>query len=209
MKELISNVNIYGLENSFRVSKYPMSINVDKCTTEYTQRTKKLGQAIRGSGHDNFLKGIIVQFDLSFTIKAWTEAERYHWFDIVSSQSTMHKISMMNYDLCMCKYVTDNTKKEMEHLRNIYNETKDPEDYLRLLYNCPTGLILTAGITTNYQQLKTIYSQRKTHRLPEWREFCKFIETLPYGELITGDDGMYSSPLLDPKYQDKNNESEK
>lgn len=194
MRELISNVNVYGLENSFRVSKYPMSVDAGKCTSDYTPTTKKLGQAARGSGHDNFLKGIVVQFDLSFTIKAWTEAERYHWFDIVSSQSTMHKISAMNYDLCMCNYVTDNTKKEMEHLRDIYNETKDPEDYLALLYNCPTGLILTAGITTNYQQLKTIYNQRKAHRLPEWRDFCKFIETLPYSELITGDDGMYLSP---------------
>lgn len=209
MRELISNVNVYGLENSFRVSKYPMSVDAGKCTSDYTPTTKKLGQAARGSGHDNFLKGIVVQFDLSFTIKAWTEAERYHWFDIVSSQSTMHKISAMNYDLCMCNYVTDNTKKEMEHLRDIYNETKDPEDYLALLYNCPTGLILTAGITTNYQQLKTIYNQRKAHRLPEWRDFCKFIETLPYSELITGDDGMYLSPILDPKYQNKNNESEK
>lgn len=209
MRELISNVNVYGLENSFRVSKYPMSVDAGKCTSDYTPTTKKLGQAARGSGHDNFLKGIVVQFDLSFTIKAWTEAERYHWFDIVSSQSTMHKISAMNYDLCMCNYVTDNTKKEMEHLRDIYNETKDPEDYLALLYNCPTGLILTAGITTNYQQLKTIYNQRKAHRLPEWRDFCKFIETLPYSELITGDNGMYLSPMLDPKYQNKSNESEK
>lgn len=186
MKELISNVNVYGLENSFRVSKYPMATDADDCTTAYTTTTKKLGQAPRGSGHDNFLKGIVVQFDLSFTIKAWTEAERYHWFDIVSSQSTMHKISKMNYDSCMCSYVTDNTKKEMERLRDIYNETKDPEEYLTLLYNCPTGLILTAGITTNYQQLKTIYNQRKTHRLPEWRSFCSWIETLPYSELITG-----------------------
>lgn len=186
MKELISNVNIYGLENSFRVSKYPMATDVNKCTIEYTKTTEKLGQAKRGSGHDNFLKGIVVQFDLSFTIKAWTEAERYHWFDIVSSQSTMHKISAMDYDSCMCDYVTDNTKKEMERLRDIYNETKDPEDYLALLYNCPTGLILTAGITTNYQQLKTIYGQRKTHRLPEWRSFCSWIETLPYSEFITG-----------------------
>lgn len=186
MRKLISNVNVYGLENSFRVSKFPMIVDVDKATDDYTKTTKNLGQAPKGSGHDNFLKGIIVQFDLSFTIKAWTEGERYHWFDIISSQSTMHKISSMDYSSCMCSYVTDNTKKEMERLRNIYNETKDSEDYLTLLYNCPVGLILTAGMTTNYQQLKTIYGQRRTHPLPEWREFCSWIETLPYSELITG-----------------------
>lgn len=92
----------------------------------------------------------------------------------------------MNYDECFCGYVTDNTKNEMNRLKEIYNKTKNTEDYLTLLYNCPTGAVLTAGITTNYQQLKTIYAQRKNHRLPEWRDFCKWIETLPYSELITG-----------------------
>lgn len=183
---LVNNVQVYGLENSFRVSKFPMQSDINKCTYDYTERIKQLGAAPKGSGHDNFLKGIVVQFDLSFTVKAWTEGERYHWFDIVSSQSTMHKIAFMNYDTCFCEYVTDNTKAEIERLRDIYFETEDPEDYLRLLYNCPTGIILTAGMTTNYQQLKTIYGQRKIHGLPEWREFCKWIETLPYSEIITG-----------------------
>lgn len=183
---LVNNVNVYGLENSFRVSKFPMQVDVSNCTGEYTERIGTLAGCEKGTGHDNFLKGIIVQFDLSFTIKAWTEGERYHWFDIVSSQSTMHRISKMDYSKCFCAYVTDNTKSEMERLKNIYNDNPTSENYLYLLYNCPVGLILTAGMTTNYQQLKTIYSQRKAHRLPEWREFCKWIETLPYSELITG-----------------------
>ncbi len=185
---IINNVKVYGIENSFRVSKFPMSVDVEKCNADYTNTTKRLGRAERGSGHDNFLKGIIVQFDLSFTIKAWTEAERYHWFDIVSSQSTMHRLSSMNFDECFCEYVTDNTKNEMNRLKYIFNKTKNLEDYLTLLYNCPTGTILTAGITTNYQQLKTIYAQRKMHRLPEWRLFCEWIKTLPYSELITGEE---------------------
>lgn len=183
--QLVKNVHIYGLENSFRVSKFPMSTNVENCSEECTKTILKLGTDPKGSGHDNFLKGIVVQFDLSFTVKAWTEAERYHWFDIVSSQSTMHRIASMDYSKCFCEYVTDDIKRELTRLRDKYNETKDPEDYLKLLYNCPTGLILTAGITTNYQQLKTIYSQRKLHRLPEWRWFCEWIKTLPYSELIT------------------------
>ena len=54
------------------------------------------------------------------------------------------------------------------------------------LYSNPCGFILTARITTNYLQLKTIYAQRKNHTLPEWRLFCKWIEQLPYSNLITG-----------------------
>lgn len=181
----VENVEVYGLRNSFRVSKFPMAVDSKKCDYEFTDRIDSLRKAARGSGHDNFLKGIIVQFDLTFTIKAWTEAERYHWFDIVSSQSTMHKISSMNIKESVNEYVTENTIKEVERLKDIYNSTKDPEDYLTLLYNAPTGLQLAAGITTNYQELKTIYAQRKTHRLHEWKDFCKWIETLPYSELIT------------------------
>ena len=59
-------------------------------------------------------------------------------------------------------------------------------NYLKVLYNIPTGFKLTAAMTTNYRQLKTIYAQRRTHRLPEWREFCKWIETLPHAEFIIG-----------------------
>ena len=184
---IINNIKVYGLENSFRLSKFPKQTDVDKCTPDVTETILTLASADKGMGHDNFLKGIVVQFDVTFTIKVWTEAERYHWFDIVSSQSTMHKISEMNYDECFCEYVTDNTKNEMERLKAEYNKVNTPENYLRLLYNCPTGMKLTAGITTNYQQLKTMYSQRKTHRLPEWKEFCKSLEKLPlFIELISG-----------------------
>ena len=52
--------------------------------------------------------------------------------------------------------------------------------YLRILYSNPCGMFLTARMTTNYQQLKTIYQQRRYHRLPEWQWFCDWCETLPY-----------------------------
>ena len=61
------------------------------------------------------------------------------------------------------------------------------EKYLDILMTNPNGLNLTARMSTNYSQLKTIYRQRRFHRLPHWRAFCKWIETLPYSELITGE----------------------
>ena len=54
-------------------------------------------------------------------------------------------------------------------------------------------MLLTQGIVTNYLQLKTIYNQRKNHRLPEWRLFCDWIKTLPYSEWITGNEDEYES----------------
>ena len=62
---------------------------------------------------------------------------------------------------------------------------KTKEQYLKILYSNPCGFKLTARMTTNYRCLRNIYIQRKDHRLPEWRAFCKWIETLPYfDELI-------------------------
>ena len=60
--------------------------------------------------------------------------------------------------------------------------------YLEILYSNPAGFRLTARMTTNYRQLKTIYKQRRTHRLPEWQAVCDWIETLPHSELIVGDE---------------------
>lgn len=182
---IVSNTRVYGFDESIKASKYPMATNTEDCTVEITERQRNLASSPKGEGHDNFLCGIIVQFDLTFTVKAWTEAERYHFFDIVSSQSTMHQISKFDLDEQYIEYVDPRIINVMNELKNIYNDTKDPNDYLRLLYSNPCGFRLTAAMSTNYRQLKTIYSQRRFHRLPEWREFCDWILTLPHSELIT------------------------
>mgnify|MGYP001130897760 CR=1 FL=1 len=177
---VINNIRVYGLKNSVRGSKFPMATDVKKLDSEITNRTITLGRSQIGTGHDNFLNGIIVQFDLTFTIKAWTEAERYHFFDFVSSQSTMHKIASFELDNQYIKYVDKRIIAIMNELKDRYNETKNTEDYLKLIYSNPCGFKLTAAMTTNYRQLKTIYYQRKNHRLPEWRKFCEQIKKLPY-----------------------------
>ena len=155
---------------------------------DITATVKKLASAERGSGHDNFLKGIVAKFDLTFTNKAWVESERYHFFELDSSQSTMHCISKMDIKSRCCKYVSDFIIEEVERLKSEYLLTKSKEDYLRLLYNVPSGFMITAGMTTNYQQLKTIYYQRRNHRLPEWKLFCRQLEDeFPmFKELIIG-----------------------
>jgi hypothetical protein len=199
MSNIVSNVKVYGLYESIVGSGYPMLSKpynstefISECedafvneNSNHKKRIIKLAQTNIGEGHDNALNGALVQFDLNFTVKAWTEAERYHFLDFVSSMSSMHRLTKMDMDTCFCDYVTENSKNEMKRLLKEYNDNPSIETKLALLYNCPTGLQLTARMTTNYRQLKTIYRQRKNHTLPEWREFCKWIETLPYSELIT------------------------
>lgn len=182
----IENVKVYDMEESFKASKYPMSVDTDKVNGEITPRIINLANTPKGEGHDQFLTGIRVAFDLTFSVKAWVEAERYRFLEFVSSQSTMHRISKFDLSEQYNEYVDERIIKIMNELKESYNKTNNPDDYLRLLYSNPCGFKLTARLTTNYRCLKTIYSQRKTHRLPEWREFTKWIETLPYSELIIG-----------------------
>ena len=184
---VISNLHIYGLDNAVRGSKLPMITDVDSATSDITITTHKLAQSKQGSGHDQFLTGVIAQFDLTFTVKAWTEAERYHFFDFISSQSTMHRISKFDLDNQYSEYTDKRIIIIMNELKDKYNKTQDKEDYLRLLYSNPCGFKLTAAMTTNFRQLKTIYYQRKDHRLPEWREFCKQLEEIPeFRDIVLG-----------------------
>lgn len=182
----VENVQVYGLDNAIRCSKFPMSVDTSKCTEEPTNTTNNLASCKIGTGHDNFLNGVIVQFDLTFSNKAWVELQRYHFIDFISSQSTMHRITKFDLSQSYNEYVDERIIIVMQELVDKYNQTQDEEDYLKVLYNNPSGFELTAGMTTNYRQLKTIYHQRKNHRLPEWREFCSWVEKLPHSEWITG-----------------------
>lgn len=211
IKDIISNVKVYGFDESIKASKYPMSVDIDTLTSDITKRTVGLASCDMGEGHDNFLNGIIVQFDLTYTVKCWTEAERYHFFDFVSSQSTMHRITKFDLDKAYIEYVDPRIieimKEKVAEYNRIDSEWKTgltpqcvriqeehteemKRRYLEILYSNPCGFRLTARMTTNYRQLKTIYHQRKTHRLPEWIVFCKWVESLPYfKELILKENG--------------------
>ena len=210
----IANVKVYDLEESVVASGYPMRVdlsqtqkditllNLYKTTPEllnadeitkaekHISRAKSLLSCGGASGHPQMGTGIRIAFDLTCTNKMWVEMERYRFVEFVSSQSTMHRIAKMDFKDTCNEYVTDATISEINRLKEIYLKTGDKENYLRLLYNAPSGLELTARLTTNYRELKTIYYQRRDHRLPEWREFCKWIETLPYAkEFICNKEG--------------------
>ena len=190
----ITNTEVYGLERSIRTAKYPKAVKIDELNSELTKGIKACANCGTGEGHDNFLKGIVVQFDLTFSNKAWVEAERYHFLDFVSSQSTMHKIAKFNLQEQCNRYVDNRiidivkakineynrlVDYDMSHEKSAERKKQMDELYLEILYNIPAGFELTAGMTTNYQQLKTIYQQRRHHRLPDWQMFCDWCETLP------------------------------
>ena len=198
-QDIVSNVRVYGLDEAVQGAKFSFAVDPSQVTTDITPTTEKLAQAPIGSGHDNFLNGVIVQFDLTFTNKVWVEAERYHFLDFVSSQSTMHRITKFDLDQAYISYTDPRIiaimKEKVMKYNDLQKEAVDhpelrsqvEEAYLEILYSNPAGFRLTARMTTNYRQLKTIYRQRKDHRLPEWRLFCQWVKTLPHAEFITGD----------------------
>lgn len=173
-------ISINGLSESVEGSKFPMSTNIANLNSKITSTVNKLASSKKSEGHDQFLTGITVIFDLTFSNKAWVEAERYRFLNFISSQSTMHRITKFNIRESCNEYVTDIILEECERLVKEYNENPTAENYLRVLYNIPSGFELTARMVTNYRCLKNIYSQRKNHRLPEWRMFCAWCEKLPY-----------------------------
>ena len=188
----IDNWKVYDLKESVIACRNAMRITPAQITDEEFNasmpRAIILANSPSGSGHQTFLSGIRVSFDIKYPNYISPELQRYHWIDIVSSSSKMHRLSSMDMDTCFNKYVTYESKEQMKRLVKKFNETKSYEDFMVMLSNCPQGIELFMRVSTNYLQLRTLYRQRKTHKLKEdWGEVCEFIEKLPYAnEFIIG-----------------------
>lgn len=200
----VANVEVFGLASSIYRSGYPMmdhapsesefasgvaeveaALAVNDWSNVHLKRATHLANA-KGGGHDQFLTGIVVNFDLTISNKAWVEAERYTFLNFISSMSTMHRASVLPIKDCCNEYVEPEDIAKCMRLQDEYNAidgAAEPEKkklaYLKLLYNLPAGFELMAAMTTNYRCLKNVRGQRRTHRLPDWWYVCDWIETLP------------------------------
>lgn len=105
----------------------------------------------------------------------------------------MHRITKFDLDEAYIGYVDKRIVNIMKEMVKDYNDMVEGDEkrwhYLKILYSNPCGFKLTAGMSTNYRQLKTIVGQRKNHRLPEWREFCEEVVRFPmFKELCIGEE---------------------
>ena len=202
----VDNVRIYGIEESIIASGYPMqtetfNMNEINLKDKDLKRAMQLGNAVAGSGHDCFAKGITVQFDLQVSEYIWRQLDRYHFIDYVSSQSKMHRILKMDIDKACNKYVTETSINLLNYLIEEYNKINNDTDFKVKLRNgevvtskedvfnmiiakTPSGIMLTARMTTNYLQLKSIVNQRSNHKMQEWRLLCDYFKTLPMFDLV-------------------------
>jgi hypothetical protein len=216
----IENVRVYGLEESIIASGYPMKTKLysedeftDECnalayawdigTEDFNEESKikyekdikraiNLGSVESGTAHDNYLKGIIVQYDLTAPEYFWRQFDRYHFHDYVSSQSKMHCILKFDIKNMCNKYVDDRVIDIVNEKIKEYNNTvmskfitqeecqrERSKKFQEIISNVPMGLELTARITDNYLQLKSKYKQRRYHKLEEWQYYCDWIRILP------------------------------
>lgn len=192
----ITNVNVYDLKECVIASGNAMRIAPAEYTEEEfakgVERMKKLVKASASSNvkcHDNALTGIRVSFDLKYPQYISPELQRYHWMDIVTSSSKMHRLCKMDLKKACNKYVDAEIIAIVQKKIDAYNAEPGYERFMDMISNTPLGLELFMRVSTNYKQLQTIYWQRQNHRLKEdWGAFISMIEHLPYfNEFIKGE----------------------
>jgi hypothetical protein len=154
---------------------------------------KKL--AAGGPTHGKYLRMITVYLDITAPLYWWKEFDTYKVGTVANSCSTMHKIHAKEFALedfsheHMLQFSLDalmHTVRIMNLYREEFLKTKDKQYWWQMIQLLPTSFNQKRTVMLNYEVLRNMYEYRKEHKLNEWREFCAWIETLPYAELITG-----------------------
>lgn len=196
----VKNVEVAFLDRAINAIKNSYTVGGINTVLDPSKKFEKGGIAqTLGSNldhhqsHDAYLKGICVCMDIKYPLYWSPEFQRYHFAEIVMSQSTMHSLKKMlsTKDFSpFNKYVSPEIIPIIEKLVKQYEEVGfDPistpeqkyEAFMKLRSSLPAGFEMWETVVTNYLQLKTIWIQRHNHKLKEdWGPFCKMIEELPH-----------------------------
>ena len=200
----LKNTSVMNFENAIRGARNPMNSwgRMDSHTEpdgSFVFGPNDLDLAMRlakaGSDHRKYLRMVFVSVDVTAPLYWWKEYDTYKVATVANSTSTLHKIHSKPFSMddFSCDHMTDGTKKfmetvvaELENIRLRFKETKSKDDWYDMIQLLPSSYNQTRNVMVNYEVLANIYKYRKDHKLDEWREFCKWIEELPYAELITG-----------------------
>jgi len=203
----IENVDTYGWEPAIRGARNPMN-SWDKSDTAFWCYPEegvahKLGPndlrllqnlANAGQDHGKFLRMITVTLDITAPLYLWKEFDSYKVGTVANSCSTMHKIHSRDLTVEDFSHDHNNVPGWLEYTvgvlnacRERYLETKDKSWWYTMIQILPTSYNQRRTVSLNYAVLRTMYHARKHHKLDEWREFCRWVESLPYAEeLIIG-----------------------
>lgn len=169
-------------------------------------RTLMMKLCKAGTDHRKFMRMIAVYVDVTAPLYWWKEFDTYKVGTVANSCSTMHKIADKEFTLDdfshehlilyevddeICRDFKDTLECTIDDLnvaRELYLETKDKEYWWQIIQLLPSSYNQKRTVMLNYEVLANMYHSRKNHKLDEWREFCDWIESLPYSELITGEE---------------------
>lgn len=203
----ITKHDIYGWEAAIRGMRNPMnswersdsffdniSVNIGKNDLELMIRL-----AGAGPEHAKYRRMIVVTVDILAPLYWWKEFDTYKVGTVANSCSTMHSIHKKKFEIADFSnehLLSDDFKLDwgddipfsllmtivnaLNSYRALYLETKDKTYWWQMIQLLPSSYNQKRTVMLNYEVLANIYRQRKDHKLDEWRDFCNWIESLPY-----------------------------
>lgn len=149
-----------------------------------------------GTDHRKFMRMMPVYVRITAPLYWWKEFDTYKVGTVANSCSTMHKIHDKEFTLDDFSHEHLNTHNSLYALgdiikilnsaREYFLDTNEKTEWWHMIQLLPNSYNQTRNVMINYEVLANIYKYRKNHKLDEWRELCKWVETLPYSELIVG-----------------------
>ena len=196
----IEKTSVYNWENAIRGMRNPLN-SWHKIDSQFnSDGTVVLGEndlklAIKlvkgGQPHRKFLRQILVSVDITAPLYWWKEFDTYKVGTTANSTSTMHKIhsreitvndfswdKMDNKSMDCLEYII----KVCNELREDFIATNNKDSWYSLIQLLPSSYNQTRTVTMNYEVLSAMYEWRKNHKLDEWRQFCAWSRSLPYGD---------------------------
>ena len=161
--------------------------------------------AMAGTDHRKFMRMMPVYVRITAPLYWWKEFDTYKVATVANSCSTMHKITAKKFEWddfstehfirvrnsqvgdVVPTLVFDQIIVGLNFWRERYLKTKSKDDWWQMIQLLPSSYNQTRNVMLNYEVLANIYKSRKDHKLDEWRDFCKWIKSLPYSELIIGE----------------------
>lgn len=151
--------------------------------------------AAGGPVHAKYRRMIAVYVDITAPLYWWKEFDTYKIGTVANSCSTMHKIHDKEFTLedFSCEHLViaslaclHTTIEQLNWCRDSFLKTKDKGCWWQMIQLLPSSYNQKRTVMLNYEVLAGIYPMRKNHKLDEWHEFCEWIESLPYSEIIIG-----------------------
>jgi hypothetical protein len=196
---------VSGFEAAIRGMRNPMNSwdKSDSVFTDYNGMTDYIGKndfdlmmklSKAGNDHGKFLRMINVSLDINAPLYWWKEFDTYKVGTVANSCSTMHKIHSKEFTVedFSCEHLDEASMKVLDYNINVLNmnrdefiKKKDKKYWWNMIQLLPSSYNQKRTVVLNYAVLKNMYHARKEHKLDEWHIFCRWIEQLPYAEIIT------------------------